>query len=246
MNTPKKRKRHHVDWTFQEGIAEFTNGRTFHTGLSHPQMSICLAQIATEFEHLEDHLANLLAEVSGVDRTTASYIMRAVLAPRARTALVRDLVQKAPRNTELGDEYDQILDEFDGARKFRNLYVHGRWWTSSDAKIVMFTPTDDHAAWEFVKARLIGVEELNYAVYLIRRTAVLITRVTIIQPERRAQLEAIPPLSPAPTPMSIDLLRSELAKETPQPAPSPASPRKPKGERKLERKARAAKAKKGD
>jgi len=201
MNTPPKKRRYE-----QPQISNVMGGvlllaqktGQINSGLSNPKHAVLLAKIVTEFEHLEDHMARFMAELSGADHRVCSYILRAIKSPRARTEVMESLLQQAPRNMALGEAYDQVIAEFWGTNKLRNKYVHGRWWTSAKGNLVLFAETDPHS-FEFAKAAPIKLEELNYVIYRIQRTAVLVTHLTLVPDGERAQLPPVPPLAPPPS-----------------------------------------------
>lgn len=249
MNTPKKLKRYApvMPTNAMRGVLGLAiKGRMMRSGLHNEKYAVKLAAIVTEFEHLNDHMAKFMAELSGMDADTAGYVLRELRAPSVRTGVMERLLHFAQRNEKLGPEYDQVLKEFGETAALRNAYAHGRWWTSEKGNLVVFAPTDDYHILEYANAAPITSKELNYAIYRILRTAALVSRLTLVPPEQRAQLPTIPPLEPPPKNSSV--LRKILTKDVaPPPPPSAGSPRKPKGERKKERKAKiAARLKKDD
>jgi hypothetical protein len=243
MNTPKKLRRYApiMPTNAMLGVVGLAiKGRQMRSGLNNPKYALKLAKIVTDFEHLSDHMARFMAELSGMDADTAGYLLRELRAPSVRAGVMERLLHFAPRNANLGREYDQVLEEFGQTAALRNAYAHGRWWTSEKGNLVVFAPTDDYHSLEYANAAPITAKELNYAIYRILRTGALVTRLTLVPPEQRAQLPAIPPLEQPPKNSSI--LRKILTRDV-EPAPPPRAKGKPKRERK-ERKAKIAKAKK--
>ena len=148
------------------------------------------------------------------------------------------LLKYASRNKHLGGEYDQAIEECGEAAGLRNEYVHGRWWTSEKGSLVTFAPSDKYGL-EFLNSEPITSAELNYVLYRIRRAAVLVTRLTVVPANKRASLQAIPPLEPMPKNMKARH-RIDARENEPQPQPSKAPPRMSKGQRNKDRKAKAA------
>lgn len=228
MNTPRKRKRYSPDppENFMAGIVAIAQqGGQIQPGLANPNLALKLALIVTRFEHLEDQMARFLAVLSGADWTISGYILRAVKSPRGRKEVMSSLLEFAERNKDLGEEYDQVIAEFAQTAGMRNTYVHGRWWTSLKGNLVTFAPTDPYCM-EIMQSQPINEKELDYVLYRIKRTSVLVTRLTLVPPEERAQLPAIPPLAPPPTQRSRARQQRAPKAPPPQRKPSKASPRK--------------------
>lgn len=200
MNTPKKIKRHTPQTyaSLLNYLLANAGSDNLIVGLHNPSYALALARIVTEFEHLEDRMADFFAELAGTDFRTAAYILRAIKAPRGRIDVMQTLLEAAERNKGRGQEYDQVIDEFAGTAKLRNTYVHGRWWTSEKTKrLVLFAPTDEHSL-EIIRAQQVRMTDLNYVLYRINRTTGLVVRLTGLSPEQRAQLPEPAPLKSPP------------------------------------------------
>lgn len=158
MNTKPTKKRYNPP-PFDEAFAHNSDG-TWAASLFHPKFAVRLSRIVTEFEHLEDQMAWVLARLTGTELQLAGYLLRSVRSPRGRTDMLRDLLQLAPRNVLAGDDFDDVIAEFSRIGTQRNKYVHGRWFTRTDREKVRFCESDDHRM-EFIRSREVTLEELD-------------------------------------------------------------------------------------
>lgn len=119
------------------------------------------SNVMTSFVYLEERMASVLAVLLGVsDTIAASYIMRAIKSPAGRIDIMKELLEKAPINKQLGDEYDHIIKEFRTISAQRNLYVHGKWWTNDRTGETVLDETDDPTTALHVR-RVVTAEELK-------------------------------------------------------------------------------------
>jgi len=155
MNTPKKKKRY-VN-TFK---GPDKPGGHYTGGLHNPEIAAVLGMLVSEYVHLENAMARVLAALLGVaDPNLAGYVMRSIRSPRGRIDMMRDLLEKAPRNQLMPDDYDKAIDEFQSLTSARNNFVHGEWHThqSGEAFVAIF---DEHG-WGMLTARPVAKEELE-------------------------------------------------------------------------------------
>lgn len=133
MNTPAKARRFN-----SEAITLPSQpGSTYVLSLTKPSFARLLAQIVSEFVHLEIEMADVLAVVLGMSqRQPADYVMRAIIAPRGRISLMQELLEKSYINKELSAKYDKTISEFSSINTARNNYVHGQWYTEINNKHV--------------------------------------------------------------------------------------------------------------
>jgi len=228
MNAPPKIKRHTVK--VREDVLSFVTALGIKDGqmlpgLRHPEYAVLFARIITEFEHLEDHMAYFLSVLSGASPVVCGYILRAIKAPRGRADIMASLLTLAARNMDLGDEYDQVIREFGATASARNTYVHGRWWTSSKGRLVVFAPTDEHSH-ELFNTEQVRRADLDYVLYRIQRTKDLVT--SLAGPEaQRGLRQEFPPLKPPPAKPQARQRKLAPARQPP-PESSAASPQKKK------------------
>jgi hypothetical protein len=231
MNTPKTRKRHAPKFPDLKSGA-MAGGGAYAVALLNPEFAARLGYIASEFEHLEDEMAKVLAILlNDSEDTTAGYLLRALKAPRARFDLMHNLLTLAPQNKELGDEYDAIIQEFWDVGRERNKYVHGRWYTRDTDSAVFFSAVDEHG-WTFVRTREATTDELDALVNRIgtlRREIVSVAHLDLL---KRRKQHATPPQPDSSR--RLVKVRPKDAATAPPPPPqsSGASPRKkrtPKG-----------------
>ena len=155
MNTPRKRKRYTAppepmveEGAIYVGVIE---GDEYHKHFS---------RIISGFTYLEDRMTSVLAVLLGdSDHVAAGCVMRAIKSPKGRVDVMLDLLQLAPINAHLGDEYDQIIDEFRIISNQRNSYAHGRWWTKVDGEVMLDEGGDPREALRVI--RIVTIDELT-------------------------------------------------------------------------------------
>jgi hypothetical protein len=156
MNTPPKRKRHQKPPALQFGKDSLFVGM-----IDDVEVNKQFSRVMTSFVYLEERMASVLAVLLGAsDKIAASYIMRAIKSPTGRIDIMKDLLEKAPINSELGDEYDQVIREFRTISSQRNEYAHGKWWTDFRSNEIVLDETDDPMAALHVR-RVVTAAELE-------------------------------------------------------------------------------------
>ena len=156
------------------------------------EFATLIGLVTSAFEHLEDRMAIVLGLLLGLPHETAAgYILRAIKSPRGRYDIMRDLLELAPQNQNLGDEFDEILAEYWAIGRARNLFVHGRWHTRHEDGVVFFSEQDEHG-WIFLAPRPINPNELIQVLDRIGQLTLKI--VESVQAERLRQKEASLPL----------------------------------------------------
>lgn len=58
---------------------------------------------------------------------------------------MKELLECAPINVQLGSEYDAMIAEFSKISSARNRYAHGRWWTNIKTSQTLLDETEDLA-----------------------------------------------------------------------------------------------------
>ena len=156
MNTPPQRKRH----SFQFKAPEHGRSGTFAYTINDPEIGLALAKVVAEFNSVESFMSQVLAALMGAeDDEAAGYILRSVIAPRARFDILKNLLEKAPRNRERDATYDELLAEYKAISGKRNAYVHGHWFSCLEDGSTWISEQDEHG-FAFLESRPIGVEEL--------------------------------------------------------------------------------------
>lgn len=165
MNTPPLRRRFVMPWDRMRFPAETG---TAAAQLSNPEYAIRFAMIVSEFEHLEDAMAAMMALLMGSpDKHSAGYILRAIRSPSARREVMTTLLQQAPHNQHLGPEYDDHLAEYTALSRARNDYVHGLWYTDEDDGSVRLARKNEHGL-SFLLAAPEPIENLDNILGRIR------------------------------------------------------------------------------
>src|SRR5689334_13533848 len=108
MNTRPKLKRYK-----KPPEADWGKDALFVGHIEDPEILKHLAAVMTGFVHLELRMASVLAVLLGSrDRIAAGYVMNAIKSPSGRIDVMKELLEKAPINQNLGPEYDQIIRDF--------------------------------------------------------------------------------------------------------------------------------------
>lgn len=156
MNTPPQRRRHVPPVRRDLGKDSLFVGM-----IADREISSVLADILTGFVFLEERMASVLAVLLGArDDVAATYVLRAIKSPSGRIDVMKELLEKAPINKKLGDEYDEIIREFRAISTQRNLYAHGRWWTDIRKDEVLLDDTEDRHD-PLHQVRVVTAEELE-------------------------------------------------------------------------------------
>ena len=110
MNTPRKRRR--FDLSKYMTSSDAAPKAPFVHGLTDPEYAQRLALIVSSFEHVETFMPRLLAVLMGQrSANSAAYIYRSLKNPQIRYEVLLNLLENAPVNRELGDEFDILLSE---------------------------------------------------------------------------------------------------------------------------------------
>lgn len=139
MNTPRKRRRYK-----NPPPDNISSGDLFVGTIEDTTVAKQFAEVITSFVYLEERMASVLAVLLGSsDKIAASFVLKAIKSPSGRVEVMRELLENAPINEALGDEYDHIIREFREISAERNRYAHGRWWTDFHTKETLLDETDD-------------------------------------------------------------------------------------------------------
>lgn len=167
MNTPKTLKRYNLSGALRAAReSQLPPGHFVHS-LQNDEYAGRLARIVSEFEVMESYMPRLLAALMGTqDTISASYIYSKLRSPNARLNMMKYLLEENPVNRELGQEFDKIITDYNVARKGRNNFVHGRWYTSTENNSVYFArqSSDDI---NFLRARKLSITKLDELITLI-------------------------------------------------------------------------------
>jgi len=157
MNKPKTAtpKR----WTFPTSPA--VNG-TFYHGLSNEEYLILLGTIASTWSRIEDSMIHIFSDILNIDFHSGVAVRQvyfSIVNARTRIDIMKNALERNPRNISKDREYDDILDKFGALSKRRNDYIHGLWMTheSGDVYVVI----DSKEEYFLNGARKIGAEELK-------------------------------------------------------------------------------------
>lgn len=141
--------------------SDLADGDIFVGKIEDPEIAKAFASVVTNFVYLEERMVSVLAVLLGSsDRTVASYIMRSIRSPAARIEVMKELLEKAPINQQLDDDYDDIIREFRSISVERNEYAHGRWWTDFKKQETVLDDTDDPNATLHIR-RVVTAAELD-------------------------------------------------------------------------------------
>lgn len=163
MNTPPKKRRYDQDQLLKTLGGIHVDGSRFYASIHNPRYAICLADVVSEFVHLESKMVRVLAALLGMKKADrAGYIWRSVMSPRGRIDMLRTLLQQSPENMEMPDAYDRIINDFDSINARRNDFVHGQWFTRTSDRAMWLAKlnTDPHGLGWFA-AKPIKIDELK-------------------------------------------------------------------------------------
>lgn len=231
MNTPKKRRRFNISEYMT--ASEAAPKAPFVHALTDAEYAKRLARIVSEFEHVESYMPKLLAALMGrASVMNAAYVYRTLKNPKIRFDVMRNLLENSPTNQELGDDFTELLADYDKARTARNAYVHGLWFTGPGG--VFLARSDEVHGQGYRRAALEPIAKLDATLMLIRSILGRLVRLYVYgTPPRIAPPPAPPPQSEAPMPAKSNRRRSGSKSPPPPPQSSQASPRKrrrpPKG-----------------
>lgn len=130
-------------------------------GLIHEDYCVAFAEVVTDFVHLEERMASVLASLMGAsDKISSNFVLQSITSPVARVKVMERLLQDAHINEEKPGVYDDILVEFSAISSQRNRYVHGRWWTSTETGEAVLDSTLDLND-PLRDARVVPLEEIE-------------------------------------------------------------------------------------
>lgn len=117
-------------FNFEVPLGEAPLDGKYARGIVSRNIGAKFAKIVTTFEHLEIEMASVLAVLLNDHHAgTAGYILRAIIAPKAKKELLVHLLEKSPENQNLPIEFDKIIREYSSISSKRNDLVHGKWYT---------------------------------------------------------------------------------------------------------------------
>jgi hypothetical protein len=127
-----------------------------------PAIASLLGQILVAWPHFENAMVSVFERLLGVQRgnfDAARLVFYALVAPKTRIDVMRKLLQEGHLNAKKGNEYDEVIDEFEKLNGLRNKYVHGRWWTheTGDTHLQL----DNSAFFTQVQYRKVSKHELE-------------------------------------------------------------------------------------
>jgi hypothetical protein len=143
MTTARKKRRYSA-WFTGPSAPPWPEGLIIGA-LENPEYASRFAAILSQFEHLEAAMPRILAILLGMsDFTPAGYVYRALRNPSIRSDAMRALLEKAPHNRHRGEEFDELISEYDAVRAGRNGYAHGLWFTHEETGAVFLARRDEH------------------------------------------------------------------------------------------------------
>lgn len=155
MNTPPKRRRYE-----KPPARRLKKDDLFVGTIEDAEINKQFSLIMTGFVYLEGRMASVLAVLLGAsDKIAASYVLKAIKSPTGRIDVMKELLEKAPINKKLGEEYDHIIREFRAISTQRNLYAHGKWWTDFRTNETILDETEDPTT-SLHQRRIVAAEEL--------------------------------------------------------------------------------------
>jgi hypothetical protein len=207
MNTARKKRRYSPVGVGPSG-PPWPDG-LFVGSLRNPEYATRFAAILSQFEHLEAAMPRILTILLGMtDAKPAGYVYRALRNPNIRSDVMRTLLEKAPHNAQLGDEFDDLLTEYEAVRSGRNGYAHGLWYTHEKSKAVFLARRDEHG-WGLLQAQPEPIEALDN---LLKRIGDLLTTIHRVDAKVRPRKQlrvGNPPQSATPRKVKRRRPRSE-------------------------------------
>lgn len=132
--------------------------------LTNGDYAVRFAALLSTFVHLEERMGYVLAALlNSTDHNPAGFVLRAIKSPKGRLDVMRDLLELAPYNADVPENYDAIIREFSQLSRIRNIYAHGLWWTSAATQEV-YLAEENEDGYGFTKARPVTLEELEAAI----------------------------------------------------------------------------------
>ena len=182
LNTSPTRKRH----TGKSRAGNMPEGSGVF-GIENPEVGWALSKFLAAYEHLETIMPKLLALLlGGYDDVTAGYVFRAIRNPSTKRELLQSLLEKAPINSKVPHDIDEMLDEYKILTGQRNQLAHGKWFTHDTDGNPTFVSRFSEHGWDLIEASEISAEEIDTLAN--RATALGVWIVTAVDPildERR-------------------------------------------------------------
>jgi len=188
-------------FTFDVVLGEAPFDGTYAMGIVHRRIGAKFAKIVTYFEHLEIQMGRVLAVLlNDTDSGTAGYVLRAIVGPKIRRALMEDLLHKSPENQKLPVLFDEVIRKYGKLASRRNDYVHGKWYTLVEQpdveylerRVFLCVYNEHGSSW----LDSVEVHEAQLDEFFDEITALLDRIETEVKPildERRAKEEALQP-----------------------------------------------------
>jgi hypothetical protein len=130
--------------------------------LQDPTYLMHLGAIVSRWSHVEEFMTRVLGDLLGVTSGAVPLrqMFRSIINAQTRITVMRNLLERAPRNRDKGPEYDELLDEFSAVNGLRNKYIHGLWSTHRGSGAVYFAEPTTDDFW-FLTSRKIELQELE-------------------------------------------------------------------------------------
>ncbi|MEZ5693211.1 MAG: hypothetical protein R3D99_05110 [Altererythrobacter sp.] len=165
MNTPKSRKPKRFDleaWRQEYWKDVHQRNGVFGLALANAEGAISFALMVTEFNHLESNMEEVAEVILAVERDTAAHVMRSIISARARTQLLRNVLERARQNSAMPGEFDEIIDEFEGINRARNDFVHAKYQTrEATGEVRWIRPQDDPTLLRSAAYQPFDIEQLE-------------------------------------------------------------------------------------
>lgn len=163
MNTPKQNKlKRYTDPDVKTPDGQFTRGFSLPLQeLRHPTHAGYLANILSNWPHVEDLMIGVLSDLLGsTPHAPARQIFKSIISNQARQKVMLALLQRAKINRDKGKQYDEIITQFHELNACRNIYVHGLWFTHVNTGKVFLAEEslDDH---HFFESREVPIQEME-------------------------------------------------------------------------------------
>ncbi len=133
---------------------------SYAAGLWNDAHAALVGKIAAALPEIEELMVDLTALLLGDPAMPGRQIFRGLATDEGRVRALKALLERASVNAGKGPEFDEVIDAYAAARKRRNAYVMGLWYTHRNGRTFLAEPTTDHA-YSFVVAREVKTEELQ-------------------------------------------------------------------------------------
>lgn len=131
------------------------------------------ALFLTGYQHLEDHMVDVLASLLNDNihtaRADANVIFRSVINAKDRIRIIRNLLQESTKNVKKPAFYDEVIDEFESLTKTRNEYVHGLWWSHHETgRVFLVSPQPTYFP-SFFERREVKKSDMKHNINRLRK-----------------------------------------------------------------------------